>query len=1152
MEVTEAAFSVIQKRGVLSAKGSLKIDTKKKLQPFHFCVGNGLLWYYSKDYNFASTESPIEIITLTNAELADNKPSSKSEKEEQFSFCLNNSNDKKFSIIIGCQDEAEKTAWMEVLQDNIDSTNSKVFETTVQDAAMKTNGYVPPFIRAIAQCLEKHFTVEGIFRLSGNATTIQEYREQLNRGEFIDVTAITDTHLLTGIMKTWFRELANPLLTFERYAEFLKFGGAESGNLAGLKALLQQLPTANRVLLSWLMKFLKRVSEFGAQSKMEISNLAIVFGPTILRQPTTKAASKDELSATSATNKLCEILIINHAQLFDVADEALFEAPSRPPRPNTLPVNMPEFTAEEKVLADPVLAQHKEDVHNPHAFRVFRREQRSKTIDETEGSLVIGQNRIYFFAKGGKLDVEFHYLDMLELHSTNQSEFKILYGAATKPQELIIRSVSYTSWDIDIILRQIIAQYELNFVGTPPEAKYRANIIPKIRDAEIRSSIATFDPYKGCAGYVRTYATYCDYLGIPVTEEIAWDLDNLFYNNDVKTFNLSEFAKKDRYPNDDFKALMLALQHNVWFTELICDGQKIGGELTLVANVMKTNKSIRVLRLASVGATNTAVEKLAESFKANTNLGLDVFSICDNALEDKSLIALASAFEKFTFLGHLNISNCQVKTKGMLALMEALQKNTAICGSLHTLNIAGNSLDNEGSRKLGLFLGKATALHSLNISATQPNFQFLCTTFEKSTSIQTCNISDLKVPKQTEEFVVHFLKLLPAVTDLQMRNVGIGVKELIDILTGHPNLIKLDISDNDWSDDALIALGEHFAPFQQPERSPALEELTMNRMFARRTKNRSQAINSLISILELRPIRALRVQGGGNSKLKGDLSALVFGLINNKTLQELDISGNQSGEPVAVALCKLLQHNKSLHTLYWDDNMTLINGLRLFKIGLDRNDTLRKMPLPLLDMSEMLKSDQDRVALVALSNEIQAKVFDNAEKFNINAVAELDSKEETPEAIAIRKASKSAKRKSERKMTERVSPVVDLTKSAGSPDSSSPLALRKGTSTRSLKGNTSSGNLATSKETPPPRPNTPAPLSLPASLAPSESSPPVSDRTPSPRISDASTSSKRRADIDKATLTRASLIFGGAPNLDGFEETTPQSPARKATLAHPK
>lgn len=1142
---------------------------------------------FPSSHNFLQAETPLEIINLTNAELAaDVKPS----KEEPFPFGLNSSTDKKFNITFTAQDEAEQQAWLAVFQDSINCTVSKLFETTVQDAALKTNGFVPPFLRDIAKALESRpffqssqaflirppfllcadLTAEGIFRLSGNATTIQDFKERLNHGEVIDFSVPMDPHLLTGIMKTWFRELANPLLTFDRYAEFLKFG--TQGELVDTKTLaaaLSSLPTANRVLLYWLIKFLKRVSEKASVNKMEVGNLAIVFGPTILRQPATKAASKDELTATSSQNKLCEVIINRMSQLFDSKDEALFDAPSRPPRP-TIYTDMPEFTAEEKALADPVLVSHKEETQPPlNAFRVLKRVKASKSIDETEGIFVVGQNRLFLFSKGGKLDTEFHYLDLLEVSSTNTAELKISFGLPNKPQELWVRSVSYYSWDIDIILRMLITQYELNFIGTPQEAKFKLTITPKTREFEIRSTTTAIDTLKGCGGFVRTYATYCDKDGIPVNEEIAWDLDNLFYNNDVKIFNLNEFLKKDR--GGDLPALMKSLQHNTWFTELFFDAQKLGSDVSLVALVMKSNKTVRSLSLAGVGATNSSIAELAEAFKANTNLGLDMFSISDNVLEDKSLIALAAAFERFTSLGHLDISNCQVKTKGMLAVIEALQKTPAICSSLHTLNISGNSLDSEGSRKLGLFLGKATALVTLNISGSQPSFQHLCTVFEKSTSIQIVDISDLKVPKQTEEFVVHFLKLLPQLQDLRMRNVtGLPVQHLIETLTQHPGLRKLDISDNDWSDDVLIALGEHFAPFQQPERSPNLEELTMNRMFARRTKSRSQAIQSLISILELRPIKVLRVQGGGSSKLKLDLTPLVFGLINNKTLAELDISGNQTGDGLAVALGKVLQHNKAIHTLYWDDNSTTINGLRMFKLGLERNDSLRKMPLPLLDLSEMLKTDADRVPLLALSNEIQVKVFDNAARYT-EAPSSAESSEKDPfkdesldssNGSEKRKSAKVTKRKSEKKMHERVnSSSATLTTSASgsspsnSPTDQSPAPMRKATSTRGLKPSTSGGAIPASSPPPaapsrtpamPPQilANVPPPLTpVPElSLGALETSP---RNGVSPRAASGSQSAKRRGDIDKATLNRASVIFGAStPPLDEGDATSPISPRK--------
>jgi hypothetical protein len=128
----------------------------------------------------------------------------------------------------------------------------------------------------------------------------------------------------------------------------------------------------------------------------------------------------------------------------------------------------------------------------------------------------------------------------------------------------------------------------------------------------------------------------------------------------------------------------------------------------------------------------------------------------------------------------------------------------------------------------------------------------------------------------------------------------------------------------------------------------------LNRAFGK-IKNKGVAINTLGSILDSRPIRKLKIQGGTNSRLKGDLINLILGIINNKTIEELDVMGHQCGDSLALVLGKVLQHNKVLSTLYWDDNTTTLNGLKVFKIGLERNSSLRKMPLPLLDMALILK-----------------------------------------------------------------------------------------------------------------------------------------------------------------------------------------------------
>jgi hypothetical protein len=222
-----------------------------------------------------------------------------------------------------------------------------------------------------------------------------------------------------------------------------------------------------------------------------------------------------------------------------------------------------------------------------------------------------------------------------------------------------------------------------------------------------------------------------------------------------------------------------------------------------------------------------------------------------------------------------------------------------------------------------------------------------------------------------------------------MVNVNVSPIQLNDILTTHPALTSLDISDTDFGDEGVLSLSEYL--LSRPAITPQLSELNMNRVFPKRTKDRSQAMTTLANLLETRPIQSLRMRGGPKSQLKTDLVPLIFGLINNDKLVLLDVAGNQCGDGLPLAFAKILQHNHTLQTLYWDDNGTTVAGLRSFKIGLARNSSIRKMPLPVLDMAAILKTETDLQGVVTLSSEIQEIVFDNALKATHTPLVESTS-----------------------------------------------------------------------------------------------------------------------------------------------------------------
>lgn len=61
--------------------------------------------------------------------------------------------------------------------------------------------------------------MDGIYRISGNLAEVQKVRFQVDHGKnnFKDF----DIHVLCGALKTFFRELEEPLIPFSLHQEFL-------------------------------------------------------------------------------------------------------------------------------------------------------------------------------------------------------------------------------------------------------------------------------------------------------------------------------------------------------------------------------------------------------------------------------------------------------------------------------------------------------------------------------------------------------------------------------------------------------------------------------------------------------------------------------------------------------------------------------------------------------------------------------------------------------------------------------------------------------------------------------------------------------------------------------------------------------------------
>jgi len=124
--------------------------------------------------------------------------------------------------------------------------------------------------------------VEGIFRVSGDQDEIQELKAHIDNDEFdeskLDKKFI---HNYTGVFKLWLREMPEPLMTFEKYPLFISaFDKADQDEICNVA---DALPEPHRGFSKLLFDLLADVQQHEAFTKMNSTNLGIVFAPNILR-----------------------------------------------------------------------------------------------------------------------------------------------------------------------------------------------------------------------------------------------------------------------------------------------------------------------------------------------------------------------------------------------------------------------------------------------------------------------------------------------------------------------------------------------------------------------------------------------------------------------------------------------------------------------------------------------------------------------------------------------------------------------------------------------------------------------------------------------------------------------------------------------------
>ncbi|XP_028268477.1 rho GTPase-activating protein 23 isoform X4 [Parambassis ranga] len=206
-----------------------------------------------------------------------------------------------------------KSPWGINIMKKTKKAGPKAFGVRLEECQPGVNNKFIPLIVEICCGLVEEMGLEytGIYRVPGNNAMVSLLQDQLNKGVEINPAEEKwqDLNVVSSLLKSFFRKLPEPLFTNDKYNDFIDANRMESASdrLKTMKKLIRDLPDHYYHTLKFLVTHLKTVADHSDKNKMEPRNLALVFGPTLVR--TSEDNMKDMVTHMPDRYKIVETLI---------------------------------------------------------------------------------------------------------------------------------------------------------------------------------------------------------------------------------------------------------------------------------------------------------------------------------------------------------------------------------------------------------------------------------------------------------------------------------------------------------------------------------------------------------------------------------------------------------------------------------------------------------------------------------------------------------------------------------------------------------------------------------------------------------------------------------------------------------------------------
>ncbi|XP_054127246.1 rho GTPase-activating protein 17 isoform X2 [Melozone crissalis] len=202
-------------------------------------------------------------------------------------------------------------------------TEKPAFGTPLEEHLKRSGREIAvPIEACVMMLLETGMREEGLFRIAAGASKLKKLKAALDCSTSQLDEFYSDPHAVAGALKSYLRELPEPLMTYSLYEEWTQAANIQDQDkkLQDLWRICNRLPEHYRVNFRYLIKFLAKLAQNSDVNKMTPSNIAIVLGPNLLWAK--NEGSLAEMAAATSVHVVAVIEpIIQHADWFFPGDE---------------------------------------------------------------------------------------------------------------------------------------------------------------------------------------------------------------------------------------------------------------------------------------------------------------------------------------------------------------------------------------------------------------------------------------------------------------------------------------------------------------------------------------------------------------------------------------------------------------------------------------------------------------------------------------------------------------------------------------------------------------------------------------------------------------------------------------------------------------